>query len=373
MTGPAHATTAYVGIPDNLWLMVEGGQQFVDDIAGQLDPYVARPSDARVPVLSIRERPIGRSFRELQNLAGDGWVTGYDGERLFVIAGRRACSMPDDSGLIEVDQGFPKRRLMNLVRPALQLALLDRGTPVLHAACVEVEGRAVLVAGWSESGKTETALALLEEGGSFVSDKWTLLLPGARAGAFPISVGIRRWVLRYLPQLRSRLPRRARTQLGAAAFASAVVGPAWERSWPAPISQVIDVTRRAIQLGERASLTPGQLRAAYGDTRDLTRTPPIGLVAVLCNSQSAGVGVEDGDAARLAMRMAVSAATEREPFMALRRRAAYAEARLSTMDDVVARDAAALEQVLARVPLIEVTSPFPTDPRDVARVIAARL
>lgn len=373
MTGPAPGARAAIGIADDLWLMVEGGQQFVDDISRQLDPYVERPSGQSVPLLTIRERVTSRSFHEIQRLAGDGWVTGYDGERLSVIAGRRACSVPDDLGVIEVDQGFPQRRLMSLVRPALQLALLDHRTPVLHAACVEVEGRAVLVAGWSESGKTETALALVERGGSFLSDKWTLLLPGARAGAFPISVGLRRWVLGYLPHLSSKLPRRARAQLRAAGLASVVFNATGERSWPSPIGPAIDFTRRAVQLGERAALTPAQIRGAYGDTRDPTRTPPIGLIAVLRTSELAGVAVQDGDARRLSVRMAVSAATEREPFIALTRRTAFAEARLTTTDNLVARDAAAIERVLAEVPLIEVTSPFPTDPGDVAQAIAAQL
>lgn len=373
MTSPMPPTRRTIGIPDDLGLLIEGGERFVDAVVHQLDPYVPQPIDGRAPLLTIRERTDRPSLRELQNLAGDGWVTAHDGERLFVLASGRICSFPQGDGLIEVEPGFPTRWLMSVVRPALQLALLERGTPVLHAACVEVDGRAVLVAGWSESGKTETALALVERGGSFLSDKWTLLLPGARAAAFPIGVGIRRWVLRYLPQLRAGLPGGARTQLCAAALASAVTAPIRGRSWRGPLGLLADFTRRAVELGDRAGLSPSQVRAAYGDAQDPNRTPPLGLIAVLRNSPSAGVRVKNGDAARLATRLAVSAATEREPFIALRRRAAYAEARPATTDDLVARDAAAIEAVLAGVPLVEVTAAFPTDPRDVAREIAARL
>ncbi|MDQ3691487.1 MAG: hypothetical protein M3406_15940 [Chloroflexota bacterium] len=360
-------------IPDGSWLFVDGNGSFVDAVAHQLDPYVPHPNGGDAPLLTIRERTERPSLRELQNLAGDGWMTGSDGDHLFIVAEGRTCSVPDGNGLMEVESGFPTRRLMSVVRPALQLALLERGTSVLHAACVEVDGRAVLVAGWSESGKTETALALVERGASFLSDKWTLLLPGARAGAFPIGVGIRRWVLQYLPQLRSGLPRSARTQLRAAAVVSAATAPIRGRSWRGPLGLAAEVTRRAVELGDRAGLSPTQVRAAYGDTQDPMRIPPIGLIAVLRNSRSAEVVVEDGNAARLAIRLAVSAATEREPFMALRRRAAYAEALPPTTADIVARDAAAIEPVIAGVPLVEVTAPFPTDPREVAREIAARL
>lgn len=371
MTSPS--TRRMVRIHEDVHLFIEGGEQFVDAVGQALDPYALQPMERRAPTLTIRQRSAPLELRELQNLAGDGWVTAYDGHTLYVLAGGRTCSFPGDDGVIEVEPGFPMRRLMTVVRPALQLALLERGTPVLHASCVEVDGRAVLVAGWSESGKTETALALVERGGSFVSDKWTLLLPGPRAGAFPIGIGIRRWVLRYLPQLRAALPGRARTQLRAAAIASAVTRPIRSSSWRGPLELLVDATRRAIELGDRTGLSPTQLRAAYGDTENPTRTPPIGLIAVLRNGLSAHVAVADGEAERLAVRLAVSAATEREPFMALRRRAAYAAARPATSDELLARDAAAIEAILDGVPLAEVTAPFPTDPRDVARKIASLL
>ena len=65
----------------------------------------------------------------------------------------------------------------------LQLGHVARGAAVAHSAAVVLDGRAVLVAGWSESGKTETALALMEDGARFLSDKWTVLAPTARRGS----------------------------------------------------------------------------------------------------------------------------------------------------------------------------------------------
>jgi hypothetical protein len=374
VNGATVPTLQALRLPDNGWLSIGGSGHFVEAVGHELDPCVPQTSGgAEEPLLTIRERTDRPSLRELQNLAGDGWMTGHDGERLFVLAAGRTCSVPGGEGLIDVEPGFPTRRLMSIVRPALQWLLLERGTPVLHAACVELDGRAVLVAGWSESGKTETALALVERGASFLSDKWTILLPGVRAGAFPIGVGIRRWVLQYLPKLRSGLPGGARRQLHLAAVASAATAPIRGRSWRGPFGLAVEVTRRAVELGDRAGLTPTELRAAYGETNDPLRTPPIGLIAVLRNSGSPGVKVDDGVAARLAIRLAVSAATEREPFMALRRRAAYAEALAPSSADLISRDAAAVEAAIAGVPLVEVTAPFPTDPREVAREIAARL
>src|SRR5204862_272952 len=89
--------------------------------------------------------------------------------------------------IFAAEPGFPIARAFGrVVRPTLQLAMLARGGAAVHSAAVELDGKAVLVAGWSESGKTETALALVEEGARFLSDKWTFVAEdGIRPGLHP--------------------------------------------------------------------------------------------------------------------------------------------------------------------------------------------
>ena len=152
---------------------------------------------------------------EEQRPANDDLTTGTDGRRIFVLSDGRRCSIPDalEDGPIhfDYDPGFPLWRVFrSAVRPAMQVALATSGRGVaVHAATVTTDAGAMVVAGWSESGKTETALGLMERGASFLSDKWTLLGPDSTASAFPISIGVRRWVLSYLPTLRSSLTRAA--------------------------------------------------------------------------------------------------------------------------------------------------------------------
>ena len=45
----------------------------------------------------------------------------------------------------------------------------------LHASCVAIEGRAVLLAGRSGSGKSDLALRLIDRGATLVSDDYTLV------------------------------------------------------------------------------------------------------------------------------------------------------------------------------------------------------
>ncbi|MGN5374663.1 HPr kinase/phosphorylase [Sphingomonas hankookensis] len=49
--------------------------------------------------------------------------------------------------------------------------------PTVHASCVAIDGRAVLIAGPSGAGKSDLALRLIDAGATLVSDDYTVLTP----------------------------------------------------------------------------------------------------------------------------------------------------------------------------------------------------
>src|SRR5439155_14073401 len=266
-----------------------------------------RPADVMLSASIEEAGPI----LEHQGPANDDLMTGTDGRRLFLLADGRRLSVPDalEPGPIRFDHdpGFPLWRVFRTaVRPAMQMALAASGRAVaVHAAAVTIDGGSVVVAGWSESGKTETALGLMERGSSFLSDKWTLLGPDGQASAFPISIGIRRWVLRYLPTLRSSLTKPARAQFAAAGLASLVLKPLAGRS---PHSRVAALAshgaRQAMALGDRAALEIDELRAVYGQTDDPARTAPIHLVVALRTVPGGDITLGPADPGEVAARLA---------------------------------------------------------------------
>lgn len=86
-----------------------------------------------------------------------------------------------------------------LSRPMVTLPLMEcarrRGLHPLHAACVALEGRGVLIAGPSGAGKSTLALALLETGFDFLSDDLVFLAAtddGLRVLGFPDELGVAR-------------------------------------------------------------------------------------------------------------------------------------------------------------------------------------
>lgn len=60
----------------------------------------------------------------------------------------------------------------------------------LHASCVAIDGRAVLIEGRSGTGKSDLALRLIDRGGILVSDDYTILTRrnGALAASPPVNI-----------------------------------------------------------------------------------------------------------------------------------------------------------------------------------------
>ena len=339
-----------------------------------MDPFPPRPGNGGQVDVLLEFGPERRHLVELQNPARDGLVTGSDGQRLALVVDGRACTLADSLAELPArfvaDPGFPLGpAFAMLVRPALQLALAARGASAVHAAAVEVEGAAVIVAGWSESGKTETALALMEDGARFLSDKWTVLGEDGLASAFPVGVGVRRWVIPALPRLGAALPRAARAQLGIAGVVERVSRPVRRNPTEETLlSAAQRMMERGIALADRAGLSPSELRAAYGQTDDPARRVPVRLVAVLETIPAGDPWVAQADRAAAALRLARSAAYERRDWFALIERAGYAlpQRPIDGMVRSVEQDRRLLATVLEGVDVVRVRAPFPTDPRQVA-------
>ena len=349
--------------------------RFLEDA---LDPWGAAPSadgPADVRIGELTERP---RDAELQNPAGDGLSTAIDGRGAYVRADGLWCAVPLPAPrgpfAFAAERGFPLGRVFGrFVRPALQLAAFGYGAVAVHGSAVVADGRGIVVAGWSEAGKTETALALVEEGATFLSDKWTLVFDDGSLACFPVPIGVRRWLLRYAPALRRSLPRGARLQFAAAAAGEAA---AHLTASLARRGGVVAATQAAVAelatLAQRASLSPSQLSAAYGQPPPTGRAPLTALV-LLTTTADGRPQAEPRDPAWAARRLARSATYERRDYLSLSERARYVrdvDGGADTAQLIEDREERHLASVLASARVIEVRTPFPTDPRRI--VDAAR-
>ncbi|SFP12938.1 hypothetical protein SAMN05660464_2147 [Geodermatophilus dictyosporus] len=353
-----------------------GDPRTLEAVARQMDPFVTggtavagRPD----VVLELSDDRPSR-FLEVHNPARDGMTTAYDGRDLHLVAGGRSCAIvpsPDGGLTLRCPPSFPLGPLFRtVVRPTLQVAATGHDTAAVHSAAVEIDGRAVLVAGWSESGKTETALALVEEGAGWLSDKWTLLGGDGEASAFPVNVGVRRWVLPFLPRLAGALPRPARAQVALAGVVARTTRPLRRGSAAGGRTAAAAVAERAVGLVDRAALSTSEIRAAYGQTDDPTRRLELGTLVLLTTVPGSSVSVETGAPGWAARRLALTAAYERHDWHMLQDRLRYADPWLvgDGRGRTVDAECRILERALAGARVLHVRAPFPVDPR---RVVSA--
>lgn len=138
-------------------------------------PFAAETDQEAMIHLTMKETPIsipnGAVKHENVNmfhvytLPDGNWVYEYieDGSRLWVNS---------DYSSMEYSGSAPDtgNAMTNLVRLAVQCRLLKEGTLTLHAACVEQDGKAILLSATSGTGKSTRAIHWVESlGASWIS------------------------------------------------------------------------------------------------------------------------------------------------------------------------------------------------------------
>lgn len=99
--------------------------------------------------------------------------------------------MSRSDGPIEVTVGpmlerSPHVLYTNVVEALLRFLFVARGHMLLHSACIEVDGRGVMLSALTDTGKTGTVLRLLRERGArFLSDDMTVIGPDGVAMTYP--------------------------------------------------------------------------------------------------------------------------------------------------------------------------------------------
>ncbi len=243
----------------------------------------------------------------------------YDSEGLLVLRGRRKSSirarLPLDTigeGChIVIERGAPA--VPYLVALVNLCALANGGLP-LHAAAFEIEGRGVVVTGWSKGGKTESLLAALDRGARYVGDEWVYLSDGGRrAVGVPEPIRVWDWYLDQLDTVRPRVSAmnglRSRSLAGAVAVAERV-----DRSRLAGSAGRFARRVRHLLDGQRyVDLPVGKLTGTHA----FPRSTVVDAVVHTVSTDSTTVALEPTSGAEVAERMAGSLAYERLPLMSL--------------------------------------------------------
>jgi hypothetical protein len=193
--------------------VLDGEPSDVAAVARQLGP-IPRTLE-RPPDLTIRfvDRLVPSSRLHYLGARDAGWAD--DG--FYVLRSRKKPAMVR----LPIDRiGEPCEVVCERGLPAvpyliamLNLTVLTNGALPIHAAAFELDGRGVLVTGWSKGGKTELLMAATRAGARYIGDEWVYLTADGDMFGIPEPVRLWDWHLDQLPDVRRGLRRIDRLKL----------------------------------------------------------------------------------------------------------------------------------------------------------------
>ncbi|MGH2524522.1 MAG: hypothetical protein ACRDH2_18605, partial [Anaerolineales bacterium] len=259
----------------------------------------------------------------------------------------KQCQIVCESGLPAVP----------LLIPILNLTVLAKGALPLHASAFTYNGVGALTTGWSKGGKTETLLAFMAHGASYIGDEWVYLTgDGGQMYGIPEPIRVWDWHLNYLPEYRKLVGAGDRARLGAIRLAQSLDRALPDRSGLPPVKAV----RRVMPLLKRQSFVDMHPKKLFGPGFGAL-AGPLHKIFFVVSHETPDVRVEPMAPDEVARRMVFSLQHERLDFMAYyyKFRFAFPEAANDFIEQAEQLQRERLIRVLADKPAYAVYHPYP--------------
>ena len=296
--------------------------------------------------------------------------TGFNDDGFFVLRGRGNVAA---KALIPFgDIGHQPHILCERAMPSvphllaiINLTALAKGVLPLHASAFTIGPVGVLVTGWAKSGKTESLLAGMADGGTYIGDEWVYLSPDREMFGLPEPIRLWAWHFDQLPDLLNERPRADRIRLQA--WKTATTMTRGGASSHLPGSRLV---RRGAPVIERQAYLQIPPEELFGTDRVALKGHLDSVVLMLSRS-APGIVAGPAGPTEVSGRMLASLADERAPFMAHYRQFRYAfpDQTSAAVDAAHDREGRLLTDLFDGRPAAKVAHPYPCDITALGRAV----
>jgi hypothetical protein len=248
-----------------------------------------------------------------------------------------------------------------LLIPILNLVVLGKGTLPMHASAFNYNRKGILATGWAKGGKTETLLAFMAQGATYVGDEWVYLSPdGEHMYGIPEPIRIWQWHLQEMPQYWESVERDDRARLRSLNLLV--------RSMDRTLDSGIGRGTPPVKLMKRMTLLLKRQLNIQLPPRTLFGQEGVGpmkskpeTILFVASHETADIIVQPIDPQEIARRMVFSLQDERLDFMVyyLKFRFAFPEAGNELIDNAEEIQRDILHRVLVRKKAFSVYHPYP--------------
>ncbi len=259
---------------------------------------------------------------------------------------------------ITCERGLPAVPLLIAI---VNLTVLGKGALPMHASAFNYQGKGILATGWAKGGKTETLLAFMAKGATYVGDEWVYLsADGQRMYGIPEPIRIWGWHLEEMPQYWETVGRSDRARLRGLdllvrSMDRTVDSGIGRGTTPVKLMQRM---QPLLKRQQNVQLPPHKLFGQVG-VGPMMSTPE--TVLFVASHETADITVRSIDVSEIAQRMLFSLQDERLDFMAyyLKFRFAFPDAANELIDNAKEIQRDILHKVLAGKDAFAVYHPYP--------------
>jgi len=198
MHQPCEAKMDYIDFFDEYLVAVKGDGQLSQSVRQYYDRLLTpKPADeVDITLREWEEEPTPEGV-----LGDPNSYYGREGEWFVIKDGRNFVAIDTDWSSIKASSRTSHFFVSYLLEFGLRRRLANKGYALIHASGVKIDGLVIVFPAWRHTGKTNTMLSLIRDGGGYLSDDRVWVHKSGSVRGYPLPVNMLPYNFESFPEL----------------------------------------------------------------------------------------------------------------------------------------------------------------------------